>query len=193
MGLVVANGYGRDPNDCCDRGATVHLRFTSERGSAHPICDSLCLSLPLSVDPSLPLHPSPNGSQAATRCCVGSSKRASERSKQFSLMPSPLRSVPPSSARPPSAYEDCLCLLPIVVSQPAESFEQVPQASKLPAAAAAFYGGGGQDPEIRSGRCLPFLAAPGRPPARPARVFGRPSPSSSLRFGSWLRRRSLSA
>ena len=126
MGLVVANGYGRDPNDCCERGATVHLRFTSEgrptQYATHSVSPSLLLSLPL--------HPSPNGSQAATRCCVGSSKRASERSKQFSLMPSPLRSVPPSSARPPSAYEDCLCLLPIVVSQPAESFEQVPRASE---------------------------------------------------------------
>ena len=178
MGLVVANGYGRDPTDCCDRGATVHLRFTSERGSAHPICDSLCLSLP----PSLPLHPSPNGSQAATRCCVGSSKRASERSKQFSLMPSPLRSVPPSSARPPSAYEDCLCLLPIVVSQPTSGELRASSPSERASRRRRRlllwrWGSRSRDPVW----ALPSLPrSPGSAArARPARVFGRPSPSSS--------------
>ena len=93
MGLVVANGYGRDPTACCDRSSEVY-----ERARGGPPNMRLTLSLPPSLYLSLPLHPSPNGSQAATRCCVGSSKRASERSKQFSLMPSPLR---PSLRRPP--------------------------------------------------------------------------------------------
>ena len=160
--------------------ATVHLRFTSERGAAHPICDSLCLSLPPSIPPSASISEWFSSRNTLLRRQL----KKSERSKQFSLMPSPLR--------PPSAYEDCLCLLPIVVSQPAESFEQVPQASKLPAAPPSM-AVGVKIPRSGLGAAFPSSQPRVGRPRPPGAGFGRPSPSSSLRFGSWLRRRSLSA
>ena len=100
--------------------------------------------------------------------------------------------MPPRSvALPPSALR--LRRLPLPSSsspshrrQPTRElarFEQVPQASRLllpsllGASAPALRlpaRGGGQDPEIRSGRCLAAAAAVVPPRGRPGAIFGRP-------------------
>ena len=188
MGLVVANGYGRDPNDCCDRGATVHLRFTSERGSAHPICDSLCLSLPPSIPPSASISEWFSSRNTLLRRQL----KKSERSKQFSLMPSPLR---PSLRRPPvrpPPTKIAFAFFPSLSANQRRASSKFPKRASFPPPPSMAVGV--KIPRSGLGAAFPSSQPRvGRPPARPARVFGRPSPSSSLRFGSWLRRRSLSA
>ena len=132
----------------------------------------------LTLSPSLYLSIPPSGSISewfsSRNTLLRRQLKKSERSKQFSLMPSPLCPPVRSSALRlrrlplPSSHRSQPTSRELRASSPCN------QASRRLLRRGC--GGGGQDPEIRSGRCLPRSSGSA---ARPARVFGRPSPSSS--------------
>ena len=182
MGLVVANGYGRDPNDCCDRGATVHLRFTSEGRPTQYATHSVSLSLYLSIPPSGSISEWFSSRNTLLRRQL----KKSERSKQFSLMPS-LRPLVRSSALR-------LRRLPLPSSHRCQPTSRELRASSPCNQASRRrhllwrWGSRSRDPVW----ALPSSQLRvGRPPAR--RGFSGARRRLPLRFGSWLRRRSLSA
>ena len=140
---------------------------------------SLCLSV------SLPLHPCISEWFLSRRRRRNTLLRRQLKKKQAVLLDAS------SLRRPHSALR--LRRLPLPSSsspshrrQPTRElarFEQVPQASRLllpsllGASAPALRlpaRGGGQDPEIRSGRCLASAAAVVPPRGRPGAIFGRP-------------------
>ena len=171
MGLVVANGYGRDPTDCCDRGATVHLRFTSEGRPTQYATHSVSLSLYPSLPPSLPPSASISEWFSSRNTLLRRQLKKSERSKQFSLMPSlrPLVRSPPTKI--------AFAFFPSLSANQQRASSKFPEQASFPplpsAARLRRWGSRSRDPVW----ALPSSQLRvGRPPGA---GFGRPSPSSS--------------
>ena len=153
---------------------------------------SLCLSVPL------PLHPCISEwflSRRRRNTLLRRQLKKSERSKQFSLMPP--RSVALRSPPTKIAFAFIFFSFPSSSANQRARSLRASSPSKPPSPSFPSWrppsrprwGSRSRDPVW----ALPSLPrSPGSAArARPARVFGRPSPSSSLRFGSWLRRRPL--